>query len=367
MAILWFEGFDRYGTTISNMTDRLWSSVDATGLVLATENPKSGAYSLRVDSTTANKGAAYRGFGYLAGLTEVIVGGSFYLSNLPTANNRLFLFAFLDINTDIQMNVQVTTTGAIRISGNSRTSTIVDSDDVYIRPGSYHHIECKLFVATGSPNGRIEVRVDGQIAVIWDGDTDTRGTGEVSYLRVGQIDGVGNESGVDNMYVDALYALDLIGPDNNDFIGDKSVYTLFPDSDQSLNGWSWPNLGTVSAYTTCNEAAPDDDADYTFANVGGSPIDTVTFGLDNLPSTQTNINGIMVVNRTKVEDSVSPSIDAQLQTVVESGVSELGGDFFVLDGFYGYYFDILETDPDSGVAFTTSDINGLTTRLERAV
>lgn len=363
MAVLWFDGFKNYG--VETNLNNFWDSVNTIGVSISEVNPKSHGGHLRLSDTTSAKGPMYKHFGYLAGLTDVVVGGSFNMSNLPTDNNRRFFFAFLDTNGDIQVGIMPTVTGAIRLVGSSRTATIKDSDTTPLRGGAYHHIECKLHVGAGSPDGRIEVRVDGKFVLEWDGATDTRGTGEVSYLRIGHISGTSNACGISTMDIDAVYALDLLGPDNNDFIGDKSVYTLFPNTDVDLNGWSWPNLGTISAYTTCNEVTPDDDTDYTFANVGASPIDSVTFGLENLPTTQTNISAVSVVNRAKVEDSQSPSIDAELLITLVSGASSEVSFAHRMDGEYHYYDDVFETDPASGVAFTTSDINSLNTILER--
>src|SRR5690606_5254270 len=93
-----------------------------------------------------------------------------------------------------------------------------------------YHLEIK--VVQHASTGSIEVRINGATVINETGlnTTDTIG-------QIGLLAGTGSSS-AQNIYIDNLYVWDDTGAVNNDWLGERLVYTLMPDGDGPTQDWT---------------------------------------------------------------------------------------------------------------------------------
>ena len=343
MALLWCDGFEHYGTDTTRMVDGLWSTPpNVLFSSMSTDSPRTGNYSLLVYSGAE----ARRALGKT--VTTLGFGLAFRMSGLPGTPNQSF-WELRDKNNVTNLTLVVQTTGILQVwRGTVSSGTmIVESDGPVIRARSWSNIE--TMATFDNTTGSVEVRLNG-VTVINKTALDTvssSGAAECSQIILGG-------SSVATRYGD-MYVYDTSGSYNNTWMGDRRVRALTPSADTAQADWT-------GSYTDIDDLDPDDDTTYLSANTPGSPSESSSeFDLSNLPVTAGDVAAVVTVTRsTKDEAGV-----ADLQTGVVSGGSENRGDVKQITQGYTYREDIFETDPNSGVPFTGSDVDGLKLQINR--
>lgn len=343
MSLLWIEGFDHYGTGSAGATIAeagAWAELDNASP--STANPRTGTCALRIGlASTARR--------VLGGpIANCGAGGAFYLSQLPGASNRACrILAFKDAANNDQITLTIETTGTIGV-WQGLTQIHTSTDLVYAR--SYFHLEA--YVVVDSAAGALEVRVNGVTFINLTGiDTDPRGTGEVSQIEIAQ----GASAGL-TMDVDDLFAWSGAGSDNNDFIGDKKVYTVVPNADTATEEWSLAS-GT-DTYAMLDGIPPVDGSAYIYADAAG-PKSVVELG--SIPAEVVAIAGAMSATRAWKTDAGNAKV---LPSVISGGTEDTG-DEHALSQAPTYYHDVYETDPNTGAPWTVSGINAAQYGIER--
>ena len=358
MTILFVDGFDHYGTTRSNMTDGAWAEVDlGVPVSLTTLKSRTGTHSLRVNTNTVSVAPARRVLG--GAKTTVGVAAAFWLSDLPNVNNRFFLYDYRDTANSVQLTVVLQSTGIIEVMRGTASGTSIGATTVpAMTAGAWTHVE--TLTTFNDTTGSCEIRVNG-VTVLSITGADTVNTSnvessQVSFLPSGGVLSI--DTGVD-AYIDDVYCYDDSGAYNNTFIGDKKVFTLFPNADTAQDDWT-RNTGSVS-FENIDEADPDDDTTYLYANPGGSPNIVSEFELDNLPADVTAISAVVTVNRLKKTDAGTADVTSSLV----SAVSESTGTSNPMTTAYTYYHDVFEADPDTSSPFTPTAVDALKVKVER--
>lgn len=358
MTLLFCDGFDHYGTDSGNMTDGAWAEVGGNGFSISTTNPRTGTHALRFTDTTAAKSNTRRVLGgakTTAGLAAV-----FYFSDLPSSNDVAMIFEFRDAANASQVSIVLQSTGVIEAKrGSTETGVkLGDSTTPAVTAEAYTHIECQVTI--DSINGAVEVRVNGVTVISLTGvNTAATANIETSQITIGTVSGTGSSTGISTMDVDDLFCYDDSGSYNNDFIGDRRVLTLFPSADTAIADWSWNTGGSGAA--TIDEADPNDDTDYLFANPGTSPAPVSEFDMDDLIAGVSSISAVVMINRMRKTDAG----DANVQPALVSGSSESVGTEHVLTEAYKYYHDVVEVDPDTAAPFTASAVDAAKLQVTR--
>jgi len=360
MTLLFIDGFDHYGTDTANMTDGAWAdfgSVASDGFI-SVANPRTGTHSLLFENSSASNNPTRRVFG--GAKVTVGVGAAFWFSNLPTDNDRAILYEFRDAANAPHIAVLLQSTGVIEVKlGSTNGGTkIGDSVTPAITAEAYTHIEC--VVTINNTAGSVEVRVNGVTVISLSGiDTTNTANEETSQLAVGHVEGPSRSTGITSMYIDDIFCFDDQGSFNNAFLGDRRVQTLFPSANAVIQDWSW-NTGPT-AYQAIDDADPDDDTTYIFANAGGSPAPVSEFEIDDLPAGVSTVSALVLVNRARKTDAGVANIQASLVSVT----SEVAGADRALTEAYTYYHEVIEADPDTAAPFTPGAVDTAKLKLER--
>jgi hypothetical protein len=367
MALLWCDGFDHYGGDVNNILDGAWAEVGS-GYSLSSSVSRTGSYSLKRNDSLLES-TARRVLG--GAKTTAGVGFAVYLNELPVVNDSSVLLEFRDASNKVNISLICQSTGVLDVfRGDCVSGTLlVSTSTPAIVVESFQHIEVQAtFSATV---GAVEVRVNGVVVASVTGANtvasgsellgfSTDASAETSQITLsGRNDHAGAENlGSLEVYFDDVYAYDTTGSFNNSWLGDRRVYTLFPDQDTAQADWT-PLSGT--GFSNINDPV-DDDTSYISTGIPGSPSETRSdFELDDLPETTGLVSAVMLVSRAKKLEAGA----ADLRVGIISNSTEVEGATHPLNPTYTQHHDVFEYDPDTGAAFTTTAIDALQISVRR--
>lgn len=339
--LLWADGFDHYGTSTALMRNAAYAEVNNCTLVSDAASVRTGTRALRLSSIA---GRFRRVFGGQKPAVGVAV--AFTLNNLPSGEMDWMHFRDSGGSTNVRLNINSAGEVVARV-GFLSTAPEVGRSGVCIGANSYQHMEAKAAIDNSS--GAIEVRVNG-VTVLNLAGIDTQSTAEASASSVRfDANGVG-------AVVDDFYAWDEEGYVNNDFIGDKKVYTRFPDADTTQEDWS---LSTgADTYAILAQNPPVDASHYLYSEGPGDRSDVEVAAL---PAEIVSIAGVYVPSRMWKTDAGNSKVRIGM---VSAGAEEFG-DPHALSMAPAYYGDVFETDPNTGALWTLSDLNLAQLAVER--
>jgi hypothetical protein len=156
-----------------------------------------------------------------------------------------------------------------------------------------------------------------------------------------------------NHYIDDFYICDDTGDFNNDFLGDVRVDAYFPTADGTYQDFA---KSTGAASWSLLDENPPNAADYVRSStVGHKNTIKVTAaekvdGLGNvLP-----IKGVVVSNFANNPEGGGVR---KVKPICKSGVTEVQGEEVALTNLYNRTPQVLEVDPDTGLAWDVTTIN----------
>lgn len=352
MALLWMDGFDHYGSP-SVMLDGVWAEVNSSDYTISSVNPRTGGSCLR-----APGGASTSLRRVLGGpKTKVGVGLAMYLSALPVADNRLAIVSFRSSGNSIQVWAVCESTGIIRVyrggsPGSGGGTSLGATAAPALVAGAYQHFE--MAVNFSNTAGTVEIRVNG-VTVLSLSSVDTVATATEECSQVAFLHSYFANPGV-SVDMDDVFVWDGTGTENNDFLGDRRVRTLFPNGNTASAGWT--AVGAASGYQCIDEAAPNDETDYIEAIGGTTPVSEFEF--EDLPAV-----GAVAAVQTYVRARKTNAGAANLQASLVSGASVDAGTDRPITEAYTYYTDVSELDPATGTPWTQSAVNAAKLRLAR--
>lgn len=347
--LLWIDGFDHYGSSASRLLEGAYAA--ASLVTLSNANPRTGGRHARIQGGFDN--GLRRVFG--EDVTVAGVGYAFSMPSLPTNSTSVCLASFRDNGNAILLSVMVTSTGQLRITDGNGLGPVLATGPVSIVPGSYQHFECRAEISGGAAS--VEVRVNGVTVLNAPGLVLTQ-TGDAAQVQIGT-SGQGVFGFPSHLDVDDLFAWDDSGIANNDFIGDKKVYTGFPSSDGPDQDWS-PSVGS-DGFPMLDNVPPLDATEYLSAVNGGTGGDRSSFGIEDFPAEIVSIAGLMTATRFWKTDAGNASA---VVGVISSAVEGEGPEH-PLSISPRWYHDVFEVDPATGTPWLLSAVNSAQTVITR--
>lgn len=347
MALRWMDNFQNYGTDVSLMTDGIYATQAISSLV-TDPDPE---ISTRVLQIFNNQDAIALRKVLPSEHATVGMCMRTYHPQLPTNIAYPPIMVWRNAGNGIILCIRITTTGALEVRrGAYEAGTLLVTSDPVIVTGAWQHIEAKAVIDSSA--GSIEVRVDG-VPVIDESSINT-GSGTVAQVSIDQHSI--STSLAKTYYVKDFAVWDGSGSFNNDFLGTGQVITMAPDGDVSFN---WGASTGTTGYNLINEAVPDDDSSYIYAD--DTPPAASTFSLEDLPPDVTSVKAIMPLVRSKKTDGG----DGNLQVgIVSNGTPGLGADRPITPT-YTFWYDVFETDPDTGAAWLPAAVDAAILQLNR--
>lgn len=347
--LLWIDGFDHYGSSTSRLLEGAYAQ--ATQVSLSNVDPRTGDRHARLVG------------GYESGLRRVFgddkdvvgIGHAFQLSALPGNSTSVCLASVRNNANQAQLSIMVTSTGQVRVTDGTGQGDVLATGPVAVVPGSYQHFECRIALASSVAS--VEVRLNG-VTVLNASGLAVSVEGPMSQVLIG-CSGQGTFGFPAYMDVDDLFAWDGEGTANNDFVGDKKVYTRFPSSDGAEQDWT-PSVGS-DGFPMLDNVPPLDATEYLTAVNGGTGGDRSTFGIGDFPAEIVSIAGLMTATRFWKTDAG----DARTVVGVISSATEEAGAEHALSMSPRWYHDVFEVDPATGTPWLLADVNDVQTVIAR--
>lgn len=346
--LLFIDGFDHYGTVTARLLDGVYA--ETAGVTLSAVNPRTGARAARIAAGTNNAGLRR----VLPGDRDIVgVAYAFTISELPTNNTSFGLIQFRDNGNVPLATLTVTSTGQLQWRDGPRTGPIRATSGPVILAGSYQHFQVQADFDSDS----VEVRINGVTVLNAAGVVITE-PGVPAQIKIG-VNGFPLTGAAGIIWdVDDLAAWDAEGASNNDFIGDKKVYTRLPTSDGPEQDWT-PSIG-VDGFPMIDNVPPLDATEYLTAADGDASLRS-SFGLDDFPAEIVSVAGVYLATRLWKTDAG----DAKVRVGIESGGTEAQGDEHALSMAPIWYGDVFEVNPSTAGPWSVSALNGAMSTIER--
>lgn len=340
MSLLWIEGFESFGansgdTVSDGLLDAKYPSLGydtggprmrdgrVTGRSLSYINGVGSTFFITTPSL-GNMSTVITGLGFKAGVASIAA------------------FPFLELreenNATQGVNLRVTSGGRLDLYLGSFT-LIASSAEGVIQLNTWHFVEMKIAVAN---SGTYEVRVDGVTVISGSGDTQAGSSANANMVRLVS-PGPGSNVGY---YFDDWYVCDGSGSVNDDFLGDKVVFTIFPNAAGDSTDFT-PSTG--NNFENVDETPADGDSTYVESDTGGDR-DLYNFGSAPFDT----IDGIQVNAVVKKTDSTDFGLRL---TTKSSGTVSQGGAQTVNHTGYKNHYRVMENDPHTSSAWTSSGVN----------
>jgi hypothetical protein len=348
MALLWVDGFDKYGTAGSAINPSDIVTWKYTGHYDEQMNVVTGSghgNALQIDGTSQ-----WLVTPQLTGNRVLIFGFAFKLNNNVSNDQLLVDIRSPDMDGETigyrQLRIHIQTVNSnneIRITrGNTGLAT---SNGVDIQQGQWYYLEAKIY--NDNSSGTANIKLDETEIISFTGDTQHT-SGYNWYSRL-----LWQDNGINHIQLDDLYICDGTGNTNNDFLGTCNVQTLSPSSDASGN-WT-PSTGN-DMYAMIDE--DQQDANYISEDTTGNQ---AIVELDNLSVSGTPL-GVMLCcesNQNGVLNKYAKALAQQGSGTINDSVGNfMPGRTNPLTGSV-----IMEYDAD-GVAWSTTTINNLRMGVE---
>lgn len=281
--------------------------------------------------------------------------GSAGFSNNPVtgaAGARTTIMSFMDAGTnqvDLRWNSGDNTLAV------TRNGTVLGSTAYALTNNAYYHLEFKAVIHPSA--GTVDVYINGINRISLSGlNTRVTANSSCNQVSIGPDVTAGNAVAPVWDFDDVIFwdgqTTDQAGnPDIHDVIGDNGLAWLLPTGAGTTTQFT-PDSG--SNYARVNEATPDGDTSYVEdATVGH--IDT--YAMADLPASAVSVLSLVQISNARKTDLGSRSIKSEIRTggtnYASTLVSALGDTYlYEWGGSWG-------TNPNTGVAWTPSDVNAI--------
>jgi hypothetical protein len=353
MALLWCDGFEGYGDT---------DGVDLSPTGVLADKYRSVASEDRLTNrTTGRNGAAlecsdtlnptfFKTY-HIATTDTVICGVAYYFQPKPDWNRATFwpLFRFENGGGNHCASVSTTDTGFYL---RDAAGNFVSATRVNLEESKYNYVELKIY--SHPTAGTMELRVNGcPVASISSVNTQAASGGAVTSVQIGYATDIFHKRG---SRLDDFYVCDDSGSVNNDFLGDITVRTLFPNGDDTTQFATTGNGSYATHYEQVNfpDALPASDWIQ-----DGSTGNRDIFTLDDSTDDFATVYGVMGFAYTRYDSSAN-----NYRIVFDSNGTESESANIAASSAYRYDSYLLELDPDTSTAWTDSTVNALKIGVE---
>jgi hypothetical protein len=334
MAILFFDGFELYGTSTTAPT-AIWDTWDPQNALFASGGRLNSGYTaVDIDDESnvvipTSTNTVYIGFAYR-----------------PTSTGSGTILR-LDDSTTTQFSIGYDGTDeSFWVSTGSGTTPLVSTTTGNAAKSSWHYIEAKVVIngTTGTVDLWLNGVADGSVTSV---DTQQTANSQITKIR---LEGHGGTSqGFDDFYV-----LDTSGTDNTTRLDQPIIRAVVPSAETAQTDFT-PSTGTDNSALV--DEIPASDTDY---NSSGTVTNADEYDLTNQGSAFSSINAVRVVTGAYKDDATTRGVT----TTLKQSASYSTGTENLLSNSTTYVGDIIEQDPNTSTAWTTSGIDSMQVRVE---
>lgn len=280
---------------------------------------------------------------------EGLIGAGIYRDSSDTSSNGPSLVFWDTLDNNIQITISFEAYGIVRVRRGSAGTLIGTSDPGQFYNKVWFNVEVKAKI--DNTNGEVEVRINGK-TVLHLVSVDTQGTTQATFSAAGC--GVTDIPGEEvTGWIDDFYCLDMLGSTNNDWLGTNRIKSQFVIADGShidsiIGGTSpaathWQSVQNVNLDDTKFVYIPYTDVgDYDLYDMNPNAAATI-------------VHAVQVTVGARQDDATQLVI----QTAIKSGSTVGYSADIHLSQSYRFYDEFYETNPDTGVGWTDTEVNGI--------
>jgi hypothetical protein len=348
MALLWVEGFEKYGESGTSI-----GSIDTNWNVLAFKYLTDDAQLLTIE--TGRYGSKALGMAssslYLQTPTltsndTLICGLAFKVEAFGSGIRVMDFRAIGNFGNSVayrSLTITALNTGEISIT---RQSTVLaTSNSANLQDDTWYYLEVKVKAATSG--GTVNIVLDGTPLLDYTGNTDAAGLGAYSSILLRTATG-------DVTRFDDWYICDGTGSVNNDILGDCRIEALTPESDASGN-WTANTGGDL--YAMVDSVKLNDD--FISETVSGNQAIFETNNISANAATGTIVGLMVTCDSQQYSASGLGRFKKYAKLVTQNGSEGSIQDTGVLMPGQNYplsYTQIMEDDPD-GAGWIPGTVN----------
>lgn len=288
----------------------------------------------------------------------LVVGWRQKWDEAPSPGDRVVMY-FRDYISDSNRGFQAKLTferdgnsafGAFKLWRGDEDALLAESDPDF-EWSAYHYYELKMTLSTSS-TGSYEFRANGN--VVFSGSSvrtsdDKNGADWVQMF------------GAEETFLDDWYVLDDAGTENNDFLGDQIIRTVFPDADGANSQWDRSPTGVSgNDYENVRKGGTgilQEDVEQLVSTylASDSANEKVTLSHDTLDVEGGDIHAVVQEGYLRNESATQRDFRFLFR---ESGGSEYAGSDITTEttGYLGYQ-RFMEQNPDTSADWVENDIN----------
>ncbi len=324
MANLHLDNFGHYGGATANLT-WMYVSESVSGFQPDRWGVSNGAVelggagdalniALGAAPATVVSGFAFKPVSWVAGFPffDFIDGSVIHVGGALTLGGQIFLWR-------------------------GTTATVLATSASSLTASQWRYLEAKTFI--NDLTGTFEVKVDGVSYVSFTGDTRNAGNAQVTNMRF-------TSTGGCVAYYCDWYINDTTGANNNDYLGDLRVAELYPNGPGSSTQFAV--TGAAANWQAVDESSPDGDTTYVQDAVVNDK-DLYTFQDVASPT----IYAARLLLLGKKTDAGARSAAG----TCKSGATNSDGTTTALSTDYLYVKALYATDPNTGAAWTQTNLN----------
>lgn len=368
MALKYIDGFGWLGADDQDLIGNRWTASNGNNTILTGAPGPSGppftdTQALRVFNNGAGK--TYRPTLVDTGAGDRLIVGFRFRTNSDATN------PIVRINQDASIRGTLGVVGSppkLRwVRGSSLTTNIVLTTTETFSLNQWYYVELEVLASFTGGTGSVKIAINGGTPAEAS-SADTFSTANTS----NRIRLESTSSSFTNDFTD-LYIADSTGSGVTAFIGDVQVVTAEPDTDEVTD---WTLTGEVSHFLALDEvnAAHDETSYIETSTTSQESVHKVGYPRLTINGTDT-LYGVQIGAAARDTTSGAPQIELGVGTdTVPTTPAVLYGSAQTLPtgSAYGTFFEVFETDPDSGVAWVQgskgadSGVEGMNIRVRSA-
>lgn len=349
MIAVW--GLDNYDdltelTTLESEWTLFNSGTGGSKFSFSTTTGRFGGGAIRFHTATLNTGGGGANIALLSAQPKTII-----------VSTSLFRFTAVTIrDTSVFLILRDGGSEHVRLNNNDVTNLIevfllgVNVGTFPLSQNVWHRIEVKLTVDNAA--GELTIKLDDSEVFTTTG-VDTQ-VGSNAFTDTIRIQAVGIRDAA-NFSFDDIVINDDQGSLNNDFLGDLKIETLRPTAAGDATdftpstGANWENVDDLTG--------PDGDSTFNESSVAGHQDLYTTADLSGSPNV---IHAVVLRATARKDDAGARSVNLLTKT---GTTIDVGATQTLLTSFVSVT-EIHEVDPDTSVAWTASDVNGMQIGIE---
>lgn len=291
---------------------------------------------------------------------KIIVGFGFYAVSGVAAGGIVTINDRQMPNIGIERNAD-STISAYRHSGTSAKALLGTSVAAPLGVDAWHYIELKAY--RHATLGTILVYVDGIEVLNLSNQNTTSAVDNGAYTAVqfNQAANANDYTGngpTGHKRFDDFYICDDLNSLNDDFLGQPSIYVVYPNADAAPNEWT-PSAG-VNHYAMVDEHDIDDDTSYLEVT------DADAEELFNLEDSPVLVGSVAAVQVNTVVRRTTPGGATYKHKLQQGVLTALGDELgFPSGSVYSMNSEPFDQDPTDNVDWTFARVNSLIAGVER--